>query len=61
MFSFGQTVVAVAIGTGLGWVVSRTNTPGRQTFEILLIVLFLVPTLLAIVAWTLLPQPVEGG
>ena len=60
VFSFGQMVVAVAIGTGLGWVVSRTNTPGRQTFEVLLIVLFLVPTLLAIVAWTLLLSPWKG-
>ena len=60
IFSVGQMVIGVLIGASLGWIVSRTNTPGRATFEILLIILFMVPSLLAVVAWTLLLSPGKG-
>lgn len=60
IFSFGQMVVSVGIGTGLAWVVARTNTPGRQFFEILILIVFLLPTLLAVLAWTMLLSPRTG-
>ena len=60
VFSVGQTLVAVGIGTVLGWIVARTNTPGRQVFEFLILILFLLPTLLAVVAWTMLLSPSKG-
>jgi iron(III) transport system permease protein len=60
IFAFGQTVVSVGIGTALAWVVARTNTPGRQFFEILVLIVFLLPTLLAVLAWTLLLSPRTG-
>lgn len=60
IFSAGQAVVSIVIGSGLGWVVARTNTPGRRTFELLALVIFLIPTLLAVVAWTMLLSPRSG-
>ncbi|MBM3510275.1 MAG: iron ABC transporter permease [Alphaproteobacteria bacterium] len=60
IFSFGQMVVAVAIGAGLGWIIARTNTPGRQTFELLSLIVFLIPGLLAVLAWTMLLSPSKG-
>lgn len=60
IFAFGQMVVSVGIGTALAWVVARTNTPGRQFFEILILIVFLLPTLLAVLAWTLLLSPRTG-
>ena len=60
IFAFGQMVVSVGLGTALAWVVARTNTPGRQFFEILILVIFLLPTLLAVLAWTLLLSPRTG-
>ncbi len=59
-FALGQMVVAVTIGALLGWIVVRTNTPGRRVFEFLILVLFLVPTILAVVAWTMLLSPSRG-
>jgi len=59
-FAVGQMLVAVTIGTLLGWIVVRTNTPGRRVFEFLILVLFLVPTILAVVAWTMLLSPSRG-
>jgi iron(III) transport system permease protein len=60
IFSFGQMVVAVAIGAGLGWIIARTNTPGRQAFELLSLIVFLIPGLLAVLAWTMLLSPSKG-
>ncbi|MSP51616.1 MAG: iron ABC transporter permease [Alphaproteobacteria bacterium] len=60
IFSFGQMVVAVAIGAGLGWIIARTNTPGRRTFELLSLIVFLIPGLLAVLAWTMLLSPSKG-
>lgn len=60
IFSFGQMVVAVVIGAGLGWIIARTNTPGRQAFELLSLIVFLIPGLLAVLAWTMLLSPSKG-
>ncbi len=59
-FSLGQTAVAVGIGTIFAWIIARTNTPGRRVFEFLLLLLFLFPLLLAVVAWTMLLSPGKG-
>lgn len=60
IFATGQTVVAVGLGTALAWVVARTNTPGRRIFELLILALFLMPLLLAVIAWTMLLSPQRG-
>ena len=60
VFSAGQTVFAVMAGTALAWIVARTDTPGRRAFEVLVLALFLMPLLLAVVAWTMLLSPQRG-
>lgn len=60
VFALGQMAVAVGVGTALGWIVGRTNTPGRGIFELLILFLFLFPIILAVVAWTMLLSPGKG-
>jgi iron(III) transport system permease protein len=60
VFAGGQTVFAVALGTALAWIVARTNTPGRRVFEVLVLSLFLMPLLLAVIAWTMILSPQRG-
>lgn len=60
IFAGGQTVGAVGLGAVLAWIVTRTNTPGRTTFEFLTLVLFLFPLIMAVFAWTMLLSPNRG-
>lgn len=60
LFAMAQTFVSVTIGTALAWLVARTDMPGRRAFEFLALVMFLIPLLLAVVAWTLLLGPERG-
>lgn len=60
LFSLGQTIIALTFGAGLAWVVARTNTPCRRLFEFLTLVLFLLPSIVTVVAWTLLLSPTRG-
>ncbi len=60
VFTLGQTGVSVALGTLLGWIIVRTNTPGRRLFEVLLIIVFLFPLILGVLAWTMLLSPGKG-
>lgn len=60
VFALGQMAVAIGLGTALGWVVMRTDTPGRRWFEFLILALFLMPLILAVVAWTMLLSPQIG-
>ncbi len=60
VFSVGQMVVSVAIGAGLGWIIARTNTPGRRVFELLALIVFLIPGILAVLAYTMLLSPSKG-
>lgn len=60
VFAVGQTVFAVICGTALAWIVARTDTPGRRIFEVLILALFLMPLLLAVIAWTMILSPQRG-
>lgn len=60
VFGFGQTAVGMVVGTLLAWVIARTNVPFRGVFEFLTLVLFLLPSIVAVVAWTLLLSPTRG-
>jgi iron(III) transport system permease protein len=60
VFALGQMAVAIGLGTALGWVVMRTDAPGRRVFEFLILALFLIPLILAVVAWTMLLSPQIG-
>ena len=60
IFAGGQTIGAVGLGSILAWIVTRTDTPGRTTFEFLTLVLFLFPLIMAVFAWTMLLSPNRG-
>lgn len=52
-----RTVLAVALGLFLAWVVTRTDTPGRGLLEVFVWMIFFMPLLPVVVAWTLLAGP----
>lgn len=60
VFALGQMAVAVTLGTALAWVVTRTDTPGRRAFEFMITIVFLMPLILGVVAWTMLLSPGKG-
>ena len=60
IFSFGQMVLSIVIGAGLGWIIVRTNTPGRRVLELLSLIVFLIPGILAVLAFTMLLSPSKG-
>jgi iron(III) transport system permease protein len=59
-FAVGQTVFGMVVGTLLAWVIARTNVPFRGLLEFLTLVLFLLPSIVMVVAWTLLLSPTRG-
>jgi iron(III) transport system permease protein len=54
------TVMALVLGFGMGWILSRTNVPGRKVFEQLMALPYYVTPLMGALAWSLLGSP-EGG
>jgi iron(III) transport system permease protein len=60
LFASTQTVLGVALGGAMAWVVVRTDTPFRRVFEFLMMVMFLLPSISMVVAWTLLLSPTRG-
>ena len=54
------TVLALVFGFVLGWILSRTNVPGRHVFEQLMALPYYVTPLMGALAWSLLGSP-EGG
>ncbi|MBI2987334.1 MAG: iron ABC transporter permease [Deltaproteobacteria bacterium] len=55
-----RTLLSVAIGVFLAWVVTRTNTPGKRAIEILVWLQFFCPYLPMVMAWVLLGAPKVG-
>ncbi|MFY1636519.1 ABC transporter permease [Solwaraspora sp. WMMB335] len=60
-FAGGSTLVALALGTFLAWIVARTNAPFRNLVGVLTIVQMAVPGILVPVAWTFLASPKIGA
>lgn len=58
--AIAQTVIAVPLGLFFAWVVAHTDTPGRKTFEALIILILFMPRLITALAWMLLAQPRTG-
>src|SRR5690242_6029377 len=54
------TVVAIVVGFVLGWILSRTDVPGRGVFEQLMALPYYVTPLMGALAWSLLGSP-SGG
>src|SRR5437879_1607736 len=54
------TVLAVVVGFAMGWILSRTNVPGRAAFEQLMALPYYVTPLMGALAWALLGSPTSG-
>jgi iron(III) transport system permease protein len=58
--SFAATVMALLIGFLMAWILTRTNVPGRRTFEQLMTVPYYLTPLLGALAWSMLGAPESG-
>jgi len=54
------TVLAIVFGFVMGWILSRTNVPGRGMFEQLMALPYYVTPLMGALAWSLIGSP-SGG
>ena len=54
------TVFAVLFGFTMGWILSRTNVPGRAAFEQLMAMPYYVTPLMGALAWALIASPNSG-
>ncbi|MGH7348121.1 MAG: ABC transporter permease, partial [Candidatus Rokuibacteriota bacterium] len=54
------TVFAVIFGFTMGWILSRTNVPGRAAFEQLMALPYYVTPLMGALAWALIASPNSG-
>lgn len=61
IYAGGGTLIAVLAGTGLAWVVARTNTPLRGLYTLLAATTYFVPGVLMAVAWSALANPRNGS
>lgn len=51
MVGVGVTVLAVTIGTGLAWLMTRTDLPGRSFFGFLAVIPYMMPSWVLALAW----------
>jgi iron(III) transport system permease protein len=54
------TMLAIVFGFVMGWILSRTNVPGRAAFEQLMALPYYVTPLMGALAWSLIGSP-SGG
>src|SRR5437773_9693 len=54
------TVLAIVFGFVMGWILSRTNVPGRAAFEQLMALPYYVTPLMGALAWALIGSPASG-
>lgn len=54
LYAFGSSLLALTLGTGLAWIIERTNTPGRRAFFALSLVPLIVPGIVSTIAWIFL-------
>jgi iron(III) transport system permease protein len=54
------TVLAIVFGFTMAWILSRTNVPGRATFEQLMALPYYVTPLMGALAWALIGSPNSG-
>jgi iron(III) transport system permease protein len=58
--SLVKTGLAMGLALALAWIVARTDTPGRETLEVLITLPFYIPPILTAMAWGMLATP-KGG
>src|SRR6516225_836548 len=54
------TALAVIVGFAMGWILSRTNVPGRAALEPLMAMPYYVTPLMGALAWALIASPSSG-
>jgi iron(III) transport system permease protein len=59
-YAVATALLAVAIGFGLAWLVTRTNTPAKGFARVAALVPLIIPGILNTVAWALLFSPQTG-
>ena len=55
-----SAIICCIVAAPIGWLVSRTDMPGRQTIRALVTASFVTPPFLGAVAWELLAAPNSG-
>src|ERR1700691_86226 len=55
-----SAIICCLVAAPMGWLVSRTDMPGRQTIRALVTASFVTPPFLGAVAWELLAAPNSG-
>ena len=60
MVTFAATIMAVAFGFAMAWILTRTNVPFKNTLDQLMTVPYYVTPLLGALAWSLLGAPESG-
>src|SRR6195952_2291906 len=55
-----SAIICCVVAAPMGWLVSRTDMPGRQTIRALVTASFVTPPFLGAVAWELLAAPNSG-
>lgn len=58
--SLVKTLLSMGLALFLAWIVARTDTPGRETLEVLISLPFYIPPILTAMAWGMLGTP-KGG
>lgn len=60
VLSLVKPVLAMTLALFLAWIIARTDTPGRETLEVLITLPFYIPPILTAMAWGMLASP-KGG
>lgn len=56
----GTTITSVFIGAPLAWIVTRTDTPMKSLLQLMSVVPFITPPVLAAISWSYLGSPNSG-
>lgn len=60
IYAGGSTAIAIVAGSGLAWLVERTNTPGKGAIYVAAFVSLAVPGVISVIGWILLFGPDAG-
>ena len=60
IIAVSSAAICCAVAAPIGWLVSRTDMPGRQTIRALVTASFVTPPFLGAIAWELLAAPNSG-
>jgi len=60
LIATGGTILGIAIGVGLAWIIHRTTVPGRGLFELLVAIPYPLGPLVGALAWSQLGAPRDG-